>query len=234
MINYYAVRVGRSPGIYRNWNDCKREIENFSNAIYKKFDNEKDAINFLNSYSIFINSDSVQNLNKRKNELQHEKTDENESLLKKKCYLNNTDYIVYTDGACKNNGKETASAGIGVFWGDNNPLNISEKLIGKQTNQRAELNAAIKAIEQAISLSYKSITLYTDSLYTIKCIKEWVTKWKKNNWIKSNNEPVENKQDILKLDNLCSLIYVNWKHIPGHKGIYGNEEADKLAKKAIN
>jgi len=29
---------------------------------------------------------------------------------------------VYTDGACSNNGKANASAGIGVFWGSDHPL----------------------------------------------------------------------------------------------------------------
>ncbi len=29
---------------------------------------------------------------------------------------------VYTDGACSNNGKKNAAAGIGVYWGDNHPL----------------------------------------------------------------------------------------------------------------
>lgn len=30
--------------------------------------------------------------------------------------------VVYTDGACENNGKHNAKAGIGVWFGDNNPL----------------------------------------------------------------------------------------------------------------
>jgi ribonuclease HI len=30
--------------------------------------------------------------------------------------------VVYTDGACRNNGYRRASAGIGVWFGDNHPL----------------------------------------------------------------------------------------------------------------
>jgi ribonuclease HI len=49
--------------------------------------------------------------------------------------------IVYTDGACKGNGKTAdAIAGVGAYFGPNDPRNISEPLPGpKQTNQRAEL-----------------------------------------------------------------------------------------------
>ena len=47
--------------------------------------------------------------------------------------------VVYTDGACSYNGREGARAGIGVYWGDKHPFNVSERLGGKQTNQRAEI-----------------------------------------------------------------------------------------------
>jgi ribonuclease HI len=42
---------------------------------------------------------------------------------------------------------------------------------------------------------------------------QWVKNWKKNKWIKSNKQPVENQQDIAKLDDLCSKIKVNWVNI---------------------
>ena len=32
--------------------------------------------------------------------------------------------LVYTDGACENNGKPNAKAGIGVWFGDNHPLYV--------------------------------------------------------------------------------------------------------------
>ena len=54
-----------------------------------------------------------------------------------------TDYYVYTDGACTNNGKETAKAGIGIYFQDNDSRNVSRRITGKQTNNRAELLAII-------------------------------------------------------------------------------------------
>ncbi|CAG8535282.1 25761_t:CDS:1, partial [Gigaspora rosea] len=41
---------------------------------------------------------------------------------------------VWTDGSSFGNGSITARAGIGVFWGDNDPRNLSERLSGDQTN----------------------------------------------------------------------------------------------------
>lgn len=47
--------------------------------------------------------------------------------------------VVYTDGACKGNGRQGAIAGVGVWWGHNDPRNIAERCPGSQTNNRAEL-----------------------------------------------------------------------------------------------
>lgn len=55
--------------------------------------------------------------------------------------------LVYTDGACQRNGQPGAKAGVGVFFGENHPKNISVHLSGdRQTNQRAELTAALLAV----------------------------------------------------------------------------------------
>ena len=57
-----------------------------------------------------------------------------------------TDIFVYTDGACIHNGKPKAKAGMGVFFGYNDPRNISKKVEGKQTNNTAELGAVFEAL----------------------------------------------------------------------------------------
>ncbi|MXV37368.1 ribonuclease H [Flavobacteriaceae bacterium Ap0902] len=40
---YYVVWKGRKPGIYNNWKECKKQIEQFSGAQYKSFDDLKLA-----------------------------------------------------------------------------------------------------------------------------------------------------------------------------------------------
>ncbi len=128
---------------------------------------------------------------------------------------------VFTDGACSNNGKETASAGIGVFWGPNHPLNVSKKLTGVQTNNRAEITAAIVAITQSITYGAHELKIMTDSDFMIRCMTEWIKKWKKNGWKTASGGAVKNVDDLKKLDDLCSKIKVKWEHVPGHKGHYG-------------
>jgi len=40
---FYVVWQGHEPGVYREWNVCKKQIENFPNAKYKSFEKEEEA-----------------------------------------------------------------------------------------------------------------------------------------------------------------------------------------------
>uniref|UniRef100_A0A8C5QKD1 Ribonuclease H1 n=1 Tax=Leptobrachium leishanense TaxID=445787 RepID=A0A8C5QKD1_9ANUR len=138
--------------------------------------------------------------------------------------------VVYTDGCCSRNGRLKARAGLGVYWGPNNPLNVAERLDGRQTNQRAEIQAACKAIETAKAQNISKLVLYTDSMFTINGITKWIHSWKQNGWRLSTGQNVINREDFEKLDKLTEGIEIKWMHIPGHAGFSGNEAADKLAR----
>lgn len=47
MAKFYAVKVGRHPGIYASWDACKKEVEKYKGAIYKSFITKQEAENFL-------------------------------------------------------------------------------------------------------------------------------------------------------------------------------------------
>ncbi|KAJ3294335.1 hypothetical protein HK104_003680 [Borealophlyctis nickersoniae] len=137
---------------------------------------------------------------------------------------------VYTDGSCQGNGLYGARAGIGVFYGPGDPRNLSERVPGsKQTNNRAELLAVIRAIETAPP--YHTLTIYSDSTYMRKGITEWMDKWKKKNWKSSTGKEVLNEDLWKNLDSRRSEYrgVVVFKYVPAHVGVPGNEGADYLA-----
>ncbi|XP_028252351.1 ribonuclease H1 [Parambassis ranga] len=138
--------------------------------------------------------------------------------------------VVYTDGCCSANGQKGARAGIGVYWGHNHPLNVAERLEGRQTNQRAEIQAACRALELAKERDIKKLVLYTDSKFTINGVTSWVKNWKLNGWRLKSGGQITNKEDFVKLDRLNAQLEVVWMHIPGHAGYRGNEEADRLSR----
>lgn len=44
---YYAVRVGKTPGIYLTWDDCKAMTSGYPGAVFKSFTNLQEAEAFL-------------------------------------------------------------------------------------------------------------------------------------------------------------------------------------------
>ncbi len=111
-------------------------------------------------------------------------------------------HLVYTDGACSNNGKPYARAGYGVYFGKNDLRNVSECFNGPQTNNAAELLAIIKALTilcEEIILG-NNIIVYSDSSYAIRCCTTYGAKCFKKNWINPNNKnrPIPNLE-IVKL-----------------------------------
>ena len=104
-----------------------------------------------------------------------------------------TEYI-YIDGSCLFNGTKKSVGGYGVFFGDNDPRNISEVVTeDKITNQVAELLACIKALYILKNENFSgSVYIYTDSSYVINCMVTYCKKWEKNNWVKDDKSEIEN------------------------------------------
>ena len=44
---YYAVKKGRLPGIYTEWEDCLIQVKNYKDCSYQAFDNINSAYLFL-------------------------------------------------------------------------------------------------------------------------------------------------------------------------------------------
>ncbi|MED6197133.1 hypothetical protein PIB30_053854 [Stylosanthes scabra] len=46
--NYYAVRKGWVPGMYRSWSSANKQVEGFSKCQFKGFKSRRDALKYLN------------------------------------------------------------------------------------------------------------------------------------------------------------------------------------------
>ena len=142
---------------------------------------------------------------------------------------------IYVDGACRNNGQTEAKGGCGVYWGDGHPMNCSDVLLGeKQTNNRAEMSAAIIALSQAIADGLTNITMISDSRYMKEGISNWIKKWKINGWKSQTKTDILNKDLWVLLGSLRNKVNVTWKLVEGHGTTQGNIEADRLAGKGVS
>jgi ribonuclease HI len=225
-MTFYAVANGRTIGIFLNWNDCNNSVKKYKNALYKKFNTKEEADNFIK-----VNEKNIDDIN---NNIQNHNIIVNS---KDDNIVFNPDYYVYTDGACSNNGKDNALAGIGIFFGINDNRNISKKIEGKQTNNTAELSAIIETyhiIENDI-LNGKKIAIVSDSEYAIKCVSSYGEKCYKKCW----NVDIPNK-DLVKIayEMYKDKLNIQFIHIKAHTNntdihSFGNDNADKLANIAI-
>jgi viroplasmin and RNaseH domain-containing protein len=49
MKKWYAVRVGKIPGIYRSWSECREQVHKYSGAVFKSFHTEDQAKTYMNT-----------------------------------------------------------------------------------------------------------------------------------------------------------------------------------------
>ncbi|KAG5372113.1 Ribonuclease H [Yarrowia sp. C11] len=143
-------------------------------------------------------------------------------------------FQVFTDGAYK------ITCGVGVYFGRNNPLNLSEPY-GRtilHSNQQAELYAIKRAYEIIFSVCDKnrSYEICTDSAYAIGCLTEWAPTWQQNGWRNNGGFPVKNQeilQDLLRLKSILASRNIRLKKVKAHSDCEGNKQADRLAKEAM-
>jgi len=150
--------------------------------------------------------------------------------------------IVFTDGACSNNGYLNAKAGIGIHFPNGELPDLNRVVKKNPTNQRAELYAILVAlyyIDKKLGLADKKIIIKSDSQYSINCVTKWVNGWKKNGWLKKDGAKVKNKEIISRIDHYLQNYDVEFEHVKAHTSgtdpdSVGNRMADKLAVSAHN
>ncbi|KAL0095565.1 hypothetical protein F4703DRAFT_1923264 [Phycomyces blakesleeanus] len=138
------------------------------------------------------------------------------------------EYTVYTDGSYlewEENGQKCGVAGIGIFGGPNNCLNLSESVdmdLRQSSALRAEIHAVIRALEVCQDLK-GSLRIELDCHVLIDAMD--------NSMEALNRTNPDLYRKIKKLMNKRKFP-VHFRYVPGHIGIPGNVFADKLAGEA--
>lgn len=161
-------------------------------------------------------------------------------------HTDSTQLLVYTDGACLNNGSKNPQGGCAFVYRPAMPGRLghvgfhleSKGPTGQhhqQTSNRAELRAVLGALRFRYwtGEGFKSIVIATDSEYVVEGATKWVRGWVRKGWKTSYGQPVKNKdlwQALLgefERWSECGLKVKFWR-IPRNL----NTEADRWAKDA--
>ena len=136
---------------------------------------------------------------------------------------------IYTDGACRGN---PGPGGWAVLLKQAEHERVISGAETLTTNNRMELTAVIRALE-ALKRPVRA-SLYTDSEYVRRGVREWLPAWKARGWLTAARKPVKNKDLWERLDRLVAGHDIDWHWVPGHAGVAGNERVDRLANAAID
>ncbi len=150
---YYAVKIGKNPGIYETWSECKAEVTGFKGAKYKKFPTYKEALDFVEDTGDF-------------------KRPEEENLKK-------NEIMAYVDGSfCLKTWTYSygvvaiTDKGIETFNGREN-----DKELAQMRNVSGEIKGAMVAMDIALEMGKEILYLYFD----YEGIEQWAKgNWKTN------------------------------------------------------
>lgn len=136
---------------------------------------------------------------------------------------------LYTDGACSGN-PGAGGYGVVLIYGSH-----TKELSGayrETTNNRMELMAVIQGL--AALKKPCLVNLYSDSRYIVDAMnKDWVKRWKFNNWMRNKNEPAKNIDLWKQILELAGQHQIRWNWVKGHASNTYNNRCDQLAREAI-
>lgn len=134
------------------------------------------------------------------------------------------DGYAFVDGSYNEAESMYGYGGFLIYQGEKHLLSGSgkEAEMASMRNVAGEILGCMSAVELAISLGMKELTVYYDYLG----IEMWATgAWKRN-----KKGTVEYYNFMQSIKDKISIRFIKVK---GHSGVEGNEEADFLAKKAV-
>ena len=148
---FYAVKKGKTTGIFQSWDECKKQVDGFSGAEYKSFKTYEEAESYL--------KDSMDNSANDSTDI--------------------PDAEIYVDGSYNDSTKEFSYGMIVLREGKEYKFadKFNDATLSEMHNVAGEIKGAEAAMQYALKNSLKNIALYHDYEGIAKwCLGQWQAK----------------------------------------------------------
>ncbi len=203
-MKFYAVRVGRSPGIYTTWDSCATQVKGFPGAVYKSFKTQEEARLFMGE------------------EIDGPQPGTGRGSTTKS---SSTAVHIWVDGSCIHNHGEAMQLGWGYLIREGNRElhrasgNDIPEEARHHRNVAGEIQAVLKALEWCGERGIPSATIYFD----YQGLAEWV-----NGFWKAKMPFTQAYVATVKSHGMD----LRWVKVLAHSGEEFNEIVDQLARDA--
>lgn len=199
---FYAVKSGRTPGVYDTWDECKRQVDGFSGAVFKSFPTRPAAEDYVAGADV-------------------EASEQAGKMIDFDLPVGSA--VAYVDGSYN---AATGEYGCGVvFLADGEEVYLSRKgtdaELAAMRNVAGEILGAELAMKRAVELGFRRLSIYHDY--------QGIASWCLGEW-KTNKEGTRAYKEYF--DSIRDVLDIRFVKVKGHSGDQYNDMADQLAKQA--
>lgn len=235
---FYAVRKGKTTGVFSTWNDCKASVDGFPGAEYKGFATLEEARAYLGDADVVkqTGSDSVERPKRGDDSERAERPKSGDGSERAERPKNRNDsglaerpkpgcLLAYVDGSYEDSIKKYAFGCVFIteagdiyteFGNGDNPQSLQHR------NVTGEMLGAMYAVKTAMFNGYQEIEIR----YDYEGIEKWVT----GQW-RSKTELTQKYAASMR--EWGKSIRIHFTKVAAHTNVTYNDLADQLAKQGL-
>lgn len=237
---FYAVHVGRKPGIYRDWPSCDAQVKGFSGAVFRRFTDPLSAAHYV-THGETTKSDPVPAPAAPATPAPPEKPelvfapgtpdyDPNEEAL-----------VVYVDGSVRKSDESSVMlAGYSLYFGENHLFNQSRRYpFPNPTSFKCLVMGVFSALDLVVRWASvpdndgapfggaEELPMPSDRLVVlvfnvpdfVDAVRTQWEEWARNDFCKPNGRPLEARKTLQSLARLfrqhpVALAYEQLREVP--------------------